>query len=73
MVIFNSYVSLPECKYGRSHGRSMTPRSKMNPLQRQLGDRALKEDPLVRDDLRRALWSEPGREMMKDPMKKSMK
>lgn len=32
--------------------------SKMNPLQRQLGDRALKEDPLVRDDLRRALWSE---------------
>jgi hypothetical protein len=28
---------------------------------------------LVRDDLRRALWSEPGREMMKDPMKKSMK
>ena len=30
----------------------------MNPLQRELGDRALNEDPLVRNELRRALWSD---------------
>eukprot|EP00930_Biecheleria_cincta_P085098 TRINITY_DN74515_c0_g1_i1.p1 TRINITY_DN74515_c0_g1~~TRINITY_DN74515_c0_g1_i1.p1 ORF type:complete len:1204 (-),score=206.68 TRINITY_DN74515_c0_g1_i1:141-3752(-) len=32
--------------------------SKMNPLNRGIGDRALKEDALVRDDLRPALWTE---------------
>lgn len=38
-----------------------TTRSKLNPLQRQLGDTALREDPLVRDELRRALWSDAWR------------
>eukprot|EP00931_Biecheleriopsis_adriatica_P064712 TRINITY_DN39437_c0_g1_i3.p1 TRINITY_DN39437_c0_g1~~TRINITY_DN39437_c0_g1_i3.p1 ORF type:complete len:1112 (+),score=235.86 TRINITY_DN39437_c0_g1_i3:149-3484(+) len=32
--------------------------SKMNPLKRDIGDRALKEDPMVRDDLRPAFWTE---------------
>jgi len=32
--------------------------SKLNPLTRGLGDKRLREDPLVRDDLRSGLWTE---------------
>ena len=46
----------PEASHGQLVGAMFL--SKMNPLQRQLGDRALNEDPLVRNELRRALWSE---------------
>ncbi|CAK9007442.1 Erythroid differentiation-related factor 1 [Durusdinium trenchii] len=52
----SSGKSKPEAGHGHVVGAVFL--SKMNPLHRQVGDRALLEDVLVRDDLRKGLWSE---------------